>query len=283
MIRIGTRGSALALAQAHWVAARLAGATEIVTITTSGDRGAQDEDKSRWVTELERALLDDEIDVAVHSAKDVPAQLPGGLELVAIPERADPRDALCGADSLGALVRGPAWGRAACAAPPRSGACAMTSTRPGRPGMSIPACASSLRGRSMRWCLPQPVWAASGMPPTACSMSSSPLPGRGRWRSRPDPAASPRSCSMPSAIPMPQRASPSSASSVVRSARAATAPSAPGRVAWARTRSSYRRGWGGPTGARGAATGSVDPAEGLGSLCAERMLGAGAGELLEAG
>jgi hydroxymethylbilane synthase len=53
-------------------------------------------DKSRWVSELERALLDGEIDVAVHSAKDVPAELPDGLELVAFPEREDPRDAICG-------------------------------------------------------------------------------------------------------------------------------------------------------------------------------------------
>ena len=102
-MRIGTRGSALALAQAGWVAERLGADAEIVTITTSGDRGAENGDKSRWVSELEVALLDGRIDIAVHSAKDVPTQLSEGLELVAIPERADPRDAICGARSLAEL------------------------------------------------------------------------------------------------------------------------------------------------------------------------------------
>ena len=105
-MRIGTRGSALALAQARWVAQRLGADAEIVPITTAGDRGAEIGDKSRWVTELEGALLDGRIDVAVHSAKDVPTQLPEGLELVAIPERADPRDAICGARSLAELPAG---------------------------------------------------------------------------------------------------------------------------------------------------------------------------------
>ncbi len=106
MIRVGTRGSRLALAQAEWVAARIPGRTEIVTITTAGDRGADEQDKSRWTSELERALLEERIDLAVHSAKDVPAELAGGLELVAIPQRADPSDAICGAPSLSALATG---------------------------------------------------------------------------------------------------------------------------------------------------------------------------------
>jgi hydroxymethylbilane synthase len=105
-MRIGTRGSALALAQAAWVAERLPGGHELVTITTSGDRGRAVGDKSRWVAELESALLDGRVDLAVHSAKDVPAELADGLELVAITERADPRDAICGAASLGALAPG---------------------------------------------------------------------------------------------------------------------------------------------------------------------------------
>jgi hydroxymethylbilane synthase len=96
----------LALAQAGWVAQRLGADAEIVTITTVGDRGAEIGDKSRWVSELERALLDGRIDIAVHSAKDVPTELPEGLELVAIPERADPRDAICGARSLAELPAG---------------------------------------------------------------------------------------------------------------------------------------------------------------------------------
>jgi hydroxymethylbilane synthase len=95
LIRIGTRGSALALAQATWVADRLGSEYELVTISGAGPEG----DKARWVSELERALLAGEIDVAVHSAKDVPAELADGLELVAIPAREDPRDAICGASS----------------------------------------------------------------------------------------------------------------------------------------------------------------------------------------
>lgn len=63
-------------------------------------------DKSRWVSALERALLDGEIDIAVHSAKDVPAEIADGLSLVAIPERSDPRDAICGAASVGGLPEG---------------------------------------------------------------------------------------------------------------------------------------------------------------------------------
>jgi hydroxymethylbilane synthase len=105
-MRLGTRGSALALTQAEWVAERLDDEVEIVPVTTLGDRGAVLEDKSRWVSELERALLDGRIDVAVHSAKDVPTELAEGLELVAIPARADARDALCGAPGLTALAPG---------------------------------------------------------------------------------------------------------------------------------------------------------------------------------
>jgi hydroxymethylbilane synthase len=105
-MRVGTRGSALALAQAAWVAERLGPDTEIVTVTTAGDRNSAVGDKSRWVSELERALIEQTIDIAVHSAKDVPAGLAEGLALVAIPQRADPRDAICGADSLQGLPRG---------------------------------------------------------------------------------------------------------------------------------------------------------------------------------
>ena len=71
-MRIGTRGSALALAQARLVAALLPGEAEIVPITTSGDRSASG-DKARFVKEIEEALLAGEVDLAVHSAKDVPA------------------------------------------------------------------------------------------------------------------------------------------------------------------------------------------------------------------
>ena len=103
-MRLGTRGSALALAQASWVADRLPGEVEIVPITTSGDRKRAAGDKSRFVKEIEEALLAGEVDLGVHSAKDVPADLPDGLAIVGVPARADPRDALCGATSLDALA-----------------------------------------------------------------------------------------------------------------------------------------------------------------------------------
>jgi hydroxymethylbilane synthase len=105
VIRLGTRGSALALAQARSVAERLPGEVSLVEITTSGDRGSRD-DKSRFVKEIEEALLAGSVDLAVHSAKDVPGELPPGLSIVGVPVRADPRDALCGADSLDSLGEG---------------------------------------------------------------------------------------------------------------------------------------------------------------------------------
>ena len=111
MIRLGTRGSALALAQARLVAERLPDEVEIVPITTSGDRRVSP-DKSRFVKELEEALLAGEIDVALHSAKDIPTDFAAGLLLYAILERADPRDALCGAESLDDVREGATVGTA---------------------------------------------------------------------------------------------------------------------------------------------------------------------------
>jgi len=76
-------------------------------MTVAGDRGPGEvADKSRWVAELEAALLAGEIDLAVHSAKDVPGTLLDGLAILAVPARADARDALCGAASLEALAPG---------------------------------------------------------------------------------------------------------------------------------------------------------------------------------
>ncbi|MDQ3721456.1 MAG: hydroxymethylbilane synthase [Actinomycetota bacterium] len=108
-MRLGTRGSALALAQAQLVADMI-GDTEIVPLETSGDRGSVG-DKARFVKELEEALLAGEVDLAVHSAKDVPAVLPEGLALVGVPDRADARDALCGA-ALSELAAGATVGTA---------------------------------------------------------------------------------------------------------------------------------------------------------------------------
>ena len=121
MIRLGSRGSALALAQARSVAERLSDEAEVVTITTSGDRAsahgphappAEGGDKARFVKEIDEALLSATIDLAVHSAKDVPGELPDGLAIAGVPARADPRDALCGAASLSALAEGAVVGTA---------------------------------------------------------------------------------------------------------------------------------------------------------------------------
>ena len=103
-MRLGTRGSALALAQCRGVADALG--AEVVTITTSGDRDRARGDKERWVREIDAALLRGDVDVAVHSAKDVPAQLADGIVIAAVPPRADPYDALCGAATLTALPDG---------------------------------------------------------------------------------------------------------------------------------------------------------------------------------
>lgn len=105
-MKLGTRGSALALAQAQHVAALIGDGVEIVTITTTGDRDRAAPDKQKWVDAIESALLSGEIDIAVHSAKDVPADLAPGLELVAAGEREDPTDALVGAASLDDLPPG---------------------------------------------------------------------------------------------------------------------------------------------------------------------------------
>jgi hydroxymethylbilane synthase len=104
-MRIGTRASALALAQAELVAALLGGG-EIVPIVTSGDRGEAIEDKSRWVAELESALAGGRLDLAVHSAKDVPGELAEGLLLVGTPPRMGAEDVLCGARGIEALAPG---------------------------------------------------------------------------------------------------------------------------------------------------------------------------------
>jgi hydroxymethylbilane synthase len=101
-MRIGTRRSALALAQADQVAGLLGGG-EVVAIVTSGDRGLAAADKSRWVLELEQALLSGRIDVAVHSAKDVPGELARGLALVGAPARGAVEDVLCGAEGMADL------------------------------------------------------------------------------------------------------------------------------------------------------------------------------------
>ena len=101
---LGTRGSKLALAQSGMIAADLQSAhaglqVTLETIVTKGDRVLDVAlsavgDKGLFVKELEQALLDETVDLCVHSCKDLPSAIPDGLTLAAFPPRADPRDAL---------------------------------------------------------------------------------------------------------------------------------------------------------------------------------------------
>ena len=101
-LRIGTRGSRLALAQSREVADAITASgveTELLTITTAGDRGADPASdpagvKGLFVTEIVRALLDGEVDLAVHSAKDLPADETEGVVIAGVPERASALDVL---------------------------------------------------------------------------------------------------------------------------------------------------------------------------------------------
>jgi hydroxymethylbilane synthase len=103
-VTIGTRGSQLALWQANWVKAAIRAnhpdaSVELAIIKTRGDKIldvplAKVGGKGLFVKEIEEALLDGRIDLAVHSMKDMPAQIPGGLCIGAIPEREEPRDVL---------------------------------------------------------------------------------------------------------------------------------------------------------------------------------------------
>jgi hydroxymethylbilane synthase len=105
MLVIGSRGSQLALWQAHWIAARLAEGgheTRLDIIRTTGDKItdvplAKVGTKGLFTKEIEEALLDGRIDLAIHSLKDLPTEIPAGLTIAAVPEREDPRDAMVGA------------------------------------------------------------------------------------------------------------------------------------------------------------------------------------------
>lgn len=99
VVRVGTRGSALALAQARWVRselARVGARTTIEVIRTAGDDRAADTSwgEGAFVRRIERALANGEVDIAVHSAKDVPTDEDERLAIAAFPPREDPRDAL---------------------------------------------------------------------------------------------------------------------------------------------------------------------------------------------
>jgi hydroxymethylbilane synthase len=282
VIRIGTRGSALARAQAGWVADRLDADTELVIITTAGDRGVEKQDKSRWVSELERALAEQRIDLAVHSAKDVPAELPAGMELVAIPERADPRDAICGAPSLDAVP---------------SGACIGTSSlrraaqiRALREDVEVVAVRGNVDTRLAKL--------AEGV----CDALVLAAAGLGRLGREPDgllddlvPAAGQGALALEArsgTIPQEQLAQlrDPAATAAVGAERAltralgASCNSAVG--AWARPAADGRlelAAWvGRPDGSAWLADRVHGAADEVGAICAERMLSAGARELLEA-
>src|SRR5947209_14109723 len=114
-MRLGLRQRERAAPRAEQVAAMLREAgehVELVPLATSGDGGvpapnaAPASDKARWVDALEHALREERIDVAVHSAKDVPGELGAGLALLAAPPRAAVEDALCGARGIDDLAPG---------------------------------------------------------------------------------------------------------------------------------------------------------------------------------
>jgi len=110
MLRIGTRGSKLALKQSEWIKAQLEArypeiGVELVKIKTTGDKVLDSPlskigGKGLFVKEIEDALLERRVDLAVHSMKDVPAELPDNLYLSTYPEREDPSDALISVDHL---------------------------------------------------------------------------------------------------------------------------------------------------------------------------------------
>lgn len=117
-LKIGTRGSPLALAQSRWVESRLKEIspsleTEIIIIKTSGDLFQNQSPKEAheaslspqgtkglFVKEIEEGLLKGEIDLAVHSAKDMPAQIPNGLHILAYPQRESPQDIFIGRNGI---------------------------------------------------------------------------------------------------------------------------------------------------------------------------------------
>lgn len=123
-LRIGARGSALSLAQTEIVAAALRDGVEVEVITfrTTGDRlsglGAVMTGKDLFTREIDEALLDGRVDVGVHSLKDLPSRLPGGLALAAIPPREDPSDVLVSREG-DSFVSLPAGARVGTSSPRR--------------------------------------------------------------------------------------------------------------------------------------------------------------------
>src|SRR5882757_1603281 len=134
-LRLGTRGSALARAQSGLVADAIDGSVELVLISTAGDRSSAPVESlgstGVFVSALRDALLAGEIDLAVHSYKDLPTAPADGLVIAAVPERADARDALIARDGLG-LAELPAGSRVGTGAPRR-----MAQLRAARPDLEF--------------------------------------------------------------------------------------------------------------------------------------------------
>lgn len=153
-LRIGARGSKLALWQAEWVRGRLLSLglpAELLPITTSGDRSsspflAEAGGKGLFTKELDEALIEGRIDLAVHSLKDVPARLPSGLVLAATPERADARDALLAPPGITALRMLPHAARVGTSSPRR-----QAQLRQSRPDLTLLPLRGNLDTRIRKW------------------------------------------------------------------------------------------------------------------------------------
>ena len=210
MIVIGSRGSDLALWQAKHVQALLAAraglAAEIRIIQTAGDR-IQDvelaglDGKGFFTKEIEEALLAGEIDLAVHSHKDLPTESPPGLTVAAVPERGPVEECL--------LVRDEAWDasgagaaaargggrrhRLAAAQQPVAGPASRPADRTTCAATCRPGCARRARGGTTPSCSPAPGSCASASIPRRCACTSSPPPiscrprPRGPWPCRSAP------------------------------------------------------------------------------------------------
>ena len=185
-LRVATRGSELARWQAHRVATLLGADTELVVVSTTGDQRTDVPihavgGTGIFVKEVQQAVLDGRADVAVHSAKDLPASdNPDGLVLAAIPERADPRDVLVGS-TLDALPAGAriahrlgAPARAAGGAAPRPHL-RRAARQHRHPARSAPPTTTRSWSRPPRWC-----GSGSTTAPTSCLDPSVMLPQVGQ-------------------------------------------------------------------------------------------------------
>ena len=192
-LRLGTRRSALALAQSAAVAAALTAATgrdvELVEIMTEGDavpvRWPQLGGAGVFISALRDALLAGDIDLAVHSLKDLPTAPPAGLVIAAVPPREDPRDVLVARDGL-ALGELPAGSRVGTGSPRRrrsSGALGQASTSSTSAATSTAACARSRTAeRGRRRPRPRRAWPgwAGSTPSPRCSIRPQMLPAPGQ-------------------------------------------------------------------------------------------------------